>query len=185
MFRHLLDDETELRILEVRHADALYAVIDANRAHLRRWLPWVETTNSADDIRSFIRGALREYAEGNGFTAGIWRRGEVVGVIGLRLVNWAHRSAAIGYWLAEAHQGRGIMTRACRALVDHAFDEVGLNRVEIRCATENTRSQAIPVRLGFTFEGTIRQAELLPQGYVDHFVYGLLARDWNQSTNVE
>jgi ribosomal-protein-serine acetyltransferase len=62
--------------------------------------------------------------------------------------------------------------------VDYAFSGLKLNRVEIACATENKKSQAIPKRLGFTEEGIARQAEWLYDHYVDHIVYGLLASDW-------
>ena len=70
------------------------------------------------------------------------------------------------------------MTRACSALGTHAFDALGLSRVEIRCATENEKSRAIPERLGFTQEGTLRQAEWLHDHFVDLTVYGMLAGEW-------
>ena len=69
------------------------------------------------------------------------------------------------------------MTRACRALVAHAFDTLRLQRVEIRVATGNRRSRAIPERLGFREEGILRQVEWLYNHYVDHVVYGRLASD--------
>ncbi|MNT17766.1 putative ribosomal N-acetyltransferase YdaF [compost metagenome] len=70
------------------------------------------------------------------------------------------------------------MTRACRAVIDHAFRELALNRLEIRCGAENLRSQAIAQRLGFTREGTLRQAMCLNQHLIDQVVFGLLASEW-------
>jgi ribosomal-protein-serine acetyltransferase len=75
-------------------------------------------------------------------------------------VDWLHRRAEIGYWLGREFQGHGMVTDACRAVTRHALVELGLNRVEIRCATGNAKSKAIPLRLGFTLEGVLRQAEL-------------------------
>jgi ribosomal-protein-serine acetyltransferase len=72
------------------------------------------------------------------------------------------------------------MTKACRFLVDYAFAELKLNRVEIRCATGNHKSRAIPERLGFKLEGTVRQAEWLYDHFVDHALYGMLASEWSQ-----
>ena len=84
----------------------------------------------------------------------------------------------IGYWLGEEFQGKGIMTAASRILIHYAFDEFQLNRVEIRCAVGNTRSRAIPERLGFIQEGMIGDGEWLYDHYVDLIVYRMLAREW-------
>ena len=70
------------------------------------------------------------------------------------------------------------MTSASRALVDQAFNQAKLNRVEIRCAIGNERSRAIPSRLCFREEGLLRDAEWLYDHFVDHIVYAMLARDW-------
>ncbi len=73
------------------------------------------------------------------------------------------------------------MTKACSALSSYAFDELELNRVEIRCATENKRSRAIPEKLRFTQEGIVRKAEWLYDHYVDLVVYGMLAEQWREN----
>jgi len=93
-------------------------------------------------------------------------------------MNGANRSTSIGYWLGERFQGSGVMTKSCKALIEYAFRELKLNRVEIRCAEKNLRSRAIPERLGFVNEGMIREAEWLYDHFVDHVVYGVLAREW-------
>ena len=92
-------------------------------------------------------------------------------------VDWANRSTALSYWLDEAHQGKGIMTESCRAVVSYAFTAWKLNRVTIQCATLNARSRAIPERLGFKFEGIVREAEWLHDHFVDHALYSLLRSD--------
>lgn len=86
-------------------------------------------------------------------------------------IDWVRRSAGIGYWLAEKHQGRGTMTAAVRLLADHALATWVLSRVEIRVATENHRSRAIPERLGFSQEGILREAELVGDRHLDLVVY--------------
>jgi ribosomal-protein-serine acetyltransferase len=70
------------------------------------------------------------------------------------------------------------MTKACRTLVDYAFYEYQLHRVQIRCATGNTKSNAIIERLGFIKEGKTRQAEFLYDLYVDLYIYGMTADEW-------
>jgi len=178
MFRAIVREGVYLKLLEDRHAPAVFAVVDRDRAYLREWLPWVDASKEVDDTRAFIRGALEQFAKNDGLTAGIWCGEEFAGVIGTHKLRWANRSAEIGYWLAAKFQGRGIMADACRLLIDHAFNEWALNRVEIRCATGNIKSCAIPKRLGFQHEGMLREAELIDGKYLDLNIYGMLARDW-------
>jgi ribosomal-protein-serine acetyltransferase len=71
-----------------------------------------------------------------------------------------------------------VMTDACRAVVTHLFGELELNRVEIRCAAGNTKSSAIPRRLGFTLDGTLRDAQFVNGRHHDLLVFGMLKRDW-------
>lgn len=175
-----VDDDTRLCIIEERHAQELYDLVDANRSHLRAWLPWVDDERNVDDSKTFIKGALRQFASNEGFQLGIWYRGQLAGVIGYHPINWSNRTVEIGYWLAQSFEGQGLMTKSCKTLVTYAFDELGLNKVVIACATGNHRSCAISQRLGFTQEGILHDAEWLYDHYVDHVVYGMLARDWQQ-----
>jgi ribosomal-protein-serine acetyltransferase len=99
-------------------------------------------------------------------------------VIDFHHLRTSQGTAEIGYWLAAGHQGKGLMTKACRALIDYGFGTLGLRRIAIQCATGNTRSQAIPERLGFTREGVLREVMIVNGSPIDHAVYAMLARDW-------
>jgi len=178
MFCHTVSDEIQLKLLELRDAEEVFALTDASRSYLQEWLPWVDATRTLDDSKAFIQSTLQQFAANNGFQAGILYKGEFAGVVGFHDINWANKSASIGYWLGEGFQGQGIMTSACRAVVNIAIQEYGLNRIEIRAAVGNRKSRAIPERLGFTQEGTCRQAEWIVDHFVDHVVYGLLKEDW-------
>jgi ribosomal-protein-serine acetyltransferase len=177
MFRHPLDDATELRLLERHHARELFDLCDSNREHLRAFLPWIEHTHSASDVERFIESALRQFAGNDGFHAGIWHCSRLVGCCGMHPIDWNNRAVSLGYWIDRAHQGRGIATAACRALADHCVVALGLNRVEIRCASDNARSCAIARRLGFRHDGTLRQAQLVAGRWLDIEVYSLLKSD--------
>jgi ribosomal-protein-serine acetyltransferase len=178
MFRLRLNDRHSLRQLVMTDADELFAVVDASRAHLRRWLPWLDRTRSAADTSTFIESTLRQHDANQGFHTAILYDGRIAGVIGFHRIDWASRLTSIGYWLGEPWQGRGLMTASCQALVDHAFSALNLNRLAIGCATGNARSRAIPARLGFVHEGTLRDAEWLYDHYVDHEIYAQLQREW-------
>lgn len=178
MFHQRIDEHIELRLLELRHAPELFACIDACRAYLREWLPWVDQTQEVADTEVFISDAVEQFADGEAVHVGIWYREVLAGVIGYHRIDLQNRSGEIGYWLGESFQGRGIMTKACRAMVSYGFSERGFNRIEIHCAPINGKSRAIPERLGFRIEGTLRQAERLVEGFVDNVVYGLLASEY-------
>jgi len=178
MFEFVVDEEVKLKLLDTIYADQLHELIDSCRPYLKEWLPWVDGTKSVEDTKSFIEMTKKQFASNNGFQAGIWYKGNMAGVIGFHGMNWASKSTSIGYWLGEGCQGSGVMTKSCKAFVKYAFCELNINRVEIRCAEKNFKSRAIPERLGFVKEGMIREAEWLYDHYVDHVVYGVLAREW-------
>jgi ribosomal-protein-serine acetyltransferase len=179
VLRHELPGGYALRLLEESDADELYAVIDANREHLEPWMPWVEHEHEPADVLPFIRATRRQIADNDGLqTAIVDPEGRIVGMVGVHNVDWPNRKTSIGYWLARGEQGRGTMTAAVRAYVNHAFATWKLNRIMIQAAVENTRSRAIPERLGFREEGILREFERVGARVLDGVVYALLAADW-------
>ena len=177
MFYCKVNEQAELRLIEPQHGAALFSLLDSNREHLRRWHPWVDLVRSVGDVEKAITAWERQHAANRGFNAGIWFQGRPCGMINHLNVDWPNRWTALSYWLDEGHQGRGIMTACCRAMVAHSFDTWQLNRVTIECATQNTRSRAIAERLGFKLEGIVRGIEWLHDRHVDHAIYGLLRAD--------
>jgi ribosomal-protein-serine acetyltransferase len=177
MFSRRIDDELELRHVDERHAEELTALVRRDIAHLKPWMPWATERYSVEDAREFIRRQIRQYAEDQAFATLIFFRNRVAGSIGYNNIDWGNRKTDIGYWLGADFQGRGLMTKSCRALVEHAFRELRLNH----------RSRAIAERLGFTPEGTHRQAEWVHDHFKDLVAYSMLAREWKESgrTNAE
>jgi ribosomal-protein-serine acetyltransferase len=155
-------------------AAELFAAIDRGRARLRQWLPWVSDYYAFHDALRFLEEQTAENARGNSLTMIIRSNGRLCGAIGLHRIDAPNRASSIGYWIDAEHEGKGIMTRACRAIVEIGFQHYGLHRVEIRCATGNHRSAAIAQRLGFTEEGILREAEWLYDHWVDLRVFSAL-----------
>ncbi len=166
-----IDNNTELRILEKQDGYELFLLTDKNRAYLREWLPWLDSTVKQEDTENFIQSCLEKFAGSKAFDAGIWYKGQLAGVIGLHEIDWQNEKAAMGYWLGEEFQGNGLITKACKEVIKYVFVELNLKKLEIRCATENSKSRAIPVRLGFTEEKVVEMAECLYGRFVDHVVY--------------
>jgi ribosomal-protein-serine acetyltransferase len=177
-------EDSYLRLLEESDARGLHELIEANRTHLAPWLPWA-AGQTFEDTLDFIRGTRAQAEENGGFQVAVVTAKGIAGVIGYVSVDWGNRSTRIGYWLDERQQGKGTMTAAVRLLVDHALTVWRLNRVEIRAAMENRRSRAIPERLGFHQEGTLRQLQLVDGRYLDCVSYSILAADWRDAPSRE
>lgn len=167
-----------LRPLRLRDARALFALVEANRDRLRRWLPWPDANRTVQDSRAFVLRVRALARRGAAQSYGLWWRDHLVGVVGFVWIDAPNATAGIGYWLDAAAEGHGLMTRAVAALVRHGFRDLGLTRIEIRAGVRNLRSRAIPRRLGFRQEGVLRQVERLADRTVDHAVYALLADEW-------
>lgn len=180
MFSFTLSETTSIRPLEVRHSDEFYQLVRKNLERLAVWCPWLDRVSTLEATREFLREKIQRFASGNGFTAGFFCNGRLSGVIALEYIDRANSATEIGYWLDRDAEGKGIVLEASKLLIDHVFDDLGLNRVQIRCGTENMRSRAIPEKLGFRQEGIVRQCEQLPDRFVDLVVYGLLAGEWQR-----
>jgi ribosomal-protein-serine acetyltransferase len=177
MFDHRIDDDTSLCLLEPRHVEELNALIERNRDHIKKWSAWMKDDHSIEHTRSFIKRNLRRFANSEGFALAIWYQGEMAGQIEYNYIDLMNRKTEIGFWLGASFQGKGLATKSCRVLIDHAFAGLRLNRVEMQCGVENKGSRRICEKLGFREEGVIRQAAWLHDHFVD-FVYGMLACEW-------
>jgi len=157
-----------LRLAQLHPDDTeeLFVLTDANRAHLRTWLPWLDQTRVPAATAKFIEFTQREATAGTGLHFAIYEQNVIVGACAFNRIDPANRSANIGYWLAADAQGRGIMARSVAALYTYGFTKLDLHRQVIGCAEGNAASAAVATRCGFRFEGVARDCEWL----YDHFI---------------
>ncbi|MCY0096431.1 GNAT family N-acetyltransferase [Hoeflea ulvae] len=174
-----------LRLLQPDDADLLFEVVDQNRAHLRQWLPWLDRNTTREDSRAFIESIHHQHDAGKGFACGVFRDNRLVGLCGFHEIDTHTRSVVIGYWLAEAHQGNGIISRCAAFFIDYAFTELGLQRVDIPVAEGNMRSRAVCERLGLSDQGTIENAEWLYDKWVNHIRYSIGADQWRDAGDAD
>lgn len=179
LFSFKVDDEISIELLQQHHKEELFELIDTNREHLRKWLLWVDKRKSVEDFEPIIPIWIRNYADDNGFDAGIRYNGKLVGMVGLHFIDWKNSSTSIGYFLSENAQGKGIITRSVSSLLNYLFNTLNINRVEIQCAVNNHKSIGIPERLGFVKEGIKSEGQWLYDHYEDLVTYSLLSKDWN------
>jgi ribosomal-protein-serine acetyltransferase len=172
-----LDEGFVLRAWREDDLDMALDVVLRNGDHLQPFMHWMTPDYSIESARTFLSQAIANRKARKNLGLGIFRDERLIGSIGFVEFDWAVRSTEIGYWLDSGEVGRGIITRACRALILYAFEELEMNRIEIRCSAENLRSAAVPERLGFKKEAVLRQSELRNGRLHDFNIYGLLAED--------
>lgn len=170
-----VDEHLALHPRDPADAPDMLALVEGHRADLRAWLPWVDTTRTLPEVKRYAQFAQAQMQARIAFDYAIRYEGALVGAIGLHAIDYANRSTQMGYWLGPLARGRGIATRAAAALVEHAFGELEIQRLEIRCVTENAASRAVAERLGFTFEGTLAQAYFLHGAFRDIALYARVA----------
>lgn len=173
-----VDDTISLEFIEEDHAASLYNLVNANRAYLREWLPWVDSMQTVANFKQYIIDSKKQAADKTDFGYCIIIDKNIAGRIGIHRINRQNKIGEIGYWLASGLQGRGIITKCCKALISHGFTALNLNRIEIKCALENEKSRAIAEKLQFKQEGILKQAEWLNGKFIDLYLYALLKENW-------
>lgn len=172
-----LGDGLALRLREPHHAPEYRAMLEANRPHLERWLP-VFAPLRPEDAAKLTAASLELFVAGAGWEADLCERGEPVGVIRLHRRSEAGGSSEVGYWIAAAHEGRGLVTRAMSGVLRYLFDGFEVGHVSLVTATDNVRSRRVAERLGFDLEAVMRRSSISVTGEpVDQAFYGLARED--------
>ena len=156
--------ETERLILRLptpSDARRFFKAVVGSQAELRQWMPWAVDPYDFDQAKQFCEAAVRELEAAKEFTAVLVpkRRRRIVGCCSLKARDWKVPRFEIGYWLRTEDVGNGYATEAARAMTELAFRSLAAERVEIRVDDRNRRSYAIPERLGFEWEATLKSHE--------------------------
>jgi RimJ/RimL family protein N-acetyltransferase len=173
-----------LRCWEPRDAPLLMAAIAANLEHLRPWLLWAQ--HEPEDLQTKIdrlRQSRGAFDLGQDFKYGLFNRDEsqVIGSSGLHTRAGAE-AREIGYWVHKDFLNNGLATEATAALTQVAFVVDHVARVEIHCDPANVRSLAVPRKLGFCHEATLRHRTHTPDGRLrDTMIWTLLAHEYPTS----
>ena len=174
------DHEIVLEMLDHHHAPALLKLVKSSRPELKQWLPWVDRMQTVSDFERYISRCKLQHGDRTEFSYMIKVNEQPAGRIGIHYIDSQNKSGAIGYWIGKNFAGRGIITKACTALIDYCFNQLALNRVELKCARGNLKSAAVAERLGFIKEGVLRQAEWINGEPHDLNLYSMLKGDWEK-----
>ncbi|MFD9797002.1 GNAT family N-acetyltransferase [Streptomyces sp. NPDC059070] len=179
MFSLPLRDDARLRPLEIWHAEEFAAHLDRAREHIR---PWVGPAFVTDDVAG-ARATLGRYAERQAADGarlyGIWLGATLVGGVMFTEFSTAAGSCEVGCWLEPAAEGHGLVTDACRTLLEWAFTTRGIHRAEWHCRADNDRSAAVAKRLGMTLEGVRRACWPYEGVRHDEQTWAVLAPEWH------
>ena len=169
-----MDDQILMKEIDEGEVVNIFNAIDAERDYLSEWLPFVEKTVDIEFTRGFVNSYL--YSDKKNVTFAIYFEQRFAGLIGLKDTDETNKKTEIGYWLSSGFQHKGVVTKCCKALIAYAFENMKMNRVQLKAGTENVRSRAVAERLGFELEGIERDGEWHSRGYIDLAVYSLLKK---------
>ncbi|WP_320782491.1 GNAT family protein [Streptomyces sp. CRN 30] len=172
------DDGAELRPLEPWHAEEFLAHLDRGREFITRHIPFGTQATDSRSARALLTAYAEKRAADSGFLHGLWLDGKLVGGLLFRVFDAATGVCEIGCWLEPAATGRGLVTRGARALIDWAFDERGMHRVEWHASSANVPSVNAARRLGMTREGILRESNPYRGVRQDMEVWAVLAPEW-------
>lgn len=167
-------------------ADALLLkeAVDGSVEHLRPWMPWAaDDPQPVENRIELIRQWRSQFDRGEQFVYGVFDRAEtmVLGGSGLHTRVGPH-GMEIGYWIRVSHINQGYATEVAAALTAVAFRVHGVDRVEIHCDPANTRSAAVPAKLGYTHEATLRRRIHWPDGQlIDMMIWTIFAETFPSS----
>lgn len=159
-------------------AKSVYETVKRNEEHLAEFMNWMTPDYSLDTAREFIARSIEMAEKKEALTLGIFNGKKHIGSTGFVYLNPSSRKTEIGYWIDKNEEGKGIVSLTTRGLIDLAFTKFEMNRIEIRCSTENKKSALIPRRIGFLLDGTLRQSENIHGRLHDFYVFSLLKQDW-------
>jgi ribosomal-protein-serine acetyltransferase len=158
-------------------AKGTWAAAESSLAELRPWMAWAAKT-SLEETESFAVNAEAQWGAGTLFHFAIVGNEEVIGAVGLEVRGEElDRLGVLGYWVRSDRCGQGFATEAAASVVDFAFREIGLHRLELRAAVGNRASQRVGEKLGFQREGMLREGSRGAESTHDCYLYGLLVSD--------
>jgi ribosomal-protein-serine acetyltransferase len=140
--------------------------INASLKELKPWMPFAQKEQSVEETEIVIRQGYINFLNRSDLRLLVFKKdtGEFVASSGLHRINWDVPKFEIGYWIDTRFSGKGYMTEAVQGITDFAVRELKARRIEIRCDSLNTKSKAIPERLGFTLDGILKNDSLSVDG---------------------
>lgn len=178
MFLIIVRENLFLKLLLQKDALDFFRLMEKNRKYLSRFMPRINDTKNVEDTVRVVELFLKQLSENDGFKAGIYMNENLIGIAGLKYLDWLNSKTEIMYWIDEDYSYKGITTDCVKKLIDIAFTYYGLNKVIIRMSVENLGSIRVAEKCGLQFEGINRQDEACGTGLTDIRVYSILKAEY-------
>lgn len=173
-----VDENLTLELPTLEDARDLFSLVDENREHLRTFLVWVDKTTTVEESVKNIQGRIDGYSKGDTASFVIRYDKRIIGSAGYVALNGTYKNGEIGYWISKEFEGKGIVSKCVKTLIEYGFGELKLHRITIKCNSKNSKSAALPKRFGFTHEGTIREDRFDGEEYSSTELFGLLSGEY-------
>ena len=173
-----------VRCYNPKDAQLLQKSIQESVEHLRPWLPWVKTEPEELHVKiERLRVFRADFDLNKQYIYGVFdpKETELIGGTGLH-PRVGSNAFEIGYWVNVNHVNKGYATEFSAALTKVAFQIEHVNRVEIHCAPKNNKSAAIPKKLGYMYEATLRgRTETIDGGLSDSMIWSIIREEYLKS----
>lgn len=166
-----------LRRMSVRDKSDMF--LYASRDEVTKYLLW-RTHKDEESTKRYLSYVVSLYRTGEFFDFAIEYRenGKMIGTCGFAAVDFQNDCAEIGYVISPDYWGKGIASEAVSAIMQFAFCDLDINRIEARYMTENAASRRVMEKCGMTFEGVFRKKLFVKGEYRDIGVCSMLAEEY-------
>ncbi len=176
--------ETKRLILRAPHqtgdGEIVNQAIRDTLPELKLWLRFAQELPSVEETEINLRNAHIDFLKRESFRFLIFKKDskEFVGTTSFEGIDWSVPKCEIGYWISSKYSGKGFMTEAVEELTNFGIDNIKFKRIEIRCESTNHKSRALPEKLGFELEGTLRNDDLSADGskLTDTCIYSVIKK---------
>ncbi|PGP43326.1 GNAT family N-acetyltransferase [Bacillus thuringiensis] len=147
--------------LQAGEGDIVQQAIKDSINELKQWLSLFQSIPTVEETEILLRNAHIDFLKRESFRYLIYHKetNDFVGTASLHRIDWKVSKCEIGYWINTQFSGSGYMTETVSALTNLGFQLFKFRRIEIRCECNNTKSRALPEKLGFELEGILRNED--------------------------
>ena len=167
-------DHYSLRLLRLGDLDPYFELVQRNRERLAdRFVGTVSRTKTLEEAQEFVEEMIRHTISNTYFPYVIIDVDEdrIIGFIDLKNIDWDIPKTQIGFYIDEAYEGKGIISKAVSKIIDYCFDDKGFEKLFMRIHPENLAAQKVAEKCGFELEGTIRKDYKTASGKLVDLLY--------------